>query len=671
MDAAGEPRDRRAPAASSTSPIRAQRASADRRARSSPTAFVEGDASSPIDGADRRSAREMATLEGASATRHPFIATRRAISDFRLWFADYVTREPAPASSTPRPATAPTTTGPARRTACRRTRRSTTRGALTSTGRLAGRAHRQVDRRGEPDDRRAPRASTGVLLNPPTDKVHHSYPHCWRCKNPIMFARRRSGSRAWTTTSCCASARSPRSTARRGSRRGATNRIYAMIENRPDWVLSRQRAVGHADPGRSTATSVRRAHARRRRAWITSRRSSRPRAPTRGGRARSASSCRPGTKCTACGAGATARAREGHRRRLVRVGRVVAARWQAARRRAPTIASIDLYLEGSDQHRGWFHSSLLAGIGVARPRAVQRGASPTASCSTRTASRTRSRRSRRRAREGKKVELHPARRRHQEAGRGAVPAVGRVGRVPQRHPYSRAHPRRQLGEWYRKLPQHRALPARQPRRTSIPIDPRPSAIAKLDRARSLPARAARRGGRGARASAYEEYELHVVLRAARRLRHASICRRSTSTSTKDRLYSRRASIRRRGAPRRRCCTQCLRALAALAAPILCFTAEDIWTHMPRKPAIPKTVHLALLPAGGPSTPRRRRQRKWATAPVVARAGLRRRWSRSARRRSRRSTRTSRSPVRPSWRAHLARCARAGSPTCSWYPSRAR
>src|SRR5690606_8753533 len=27
---------------------------------------------------------------------------------------------------------------------------------------------------------------------------------------------------------------------------------------------------------------------------------------------------------------------------------------------------VDLYLEGSDQHRGWFHSSLLIGIAVSR-----------------------------------------------------------------------------------------------------------------------------------------------------------------------------------------------------------------------------------------------------------------------------------------------------------------
>ena len=36
----------------------------------------------------------------------------------------------------------------------------------------------------------------------------------------------------------------------------------------------------------------------------------------------------------------------------------------------------DLYLEGSDQHRGWFQSSLLRKLRNPRPRALRRGADP-------------------------------------------------------------------------------------------------------------------------------------------------------------------------------------------------------------------------------------------------------------------------------------------------------
>src|SRR5678815_4933365 len=38
--------------------------------------------------------------------------------------------------------------------------------------------------------------------------------------------------------------------------------------------------------------------------------------------------------------------------------------WLAMQNRDADHHDITLYLEGSDQHRGWFHSSLLAGIGV-------------------------------------------------------------------------------------------------------------------------------------------------------------------------------------------------------------------------------------------------------------------------------------------------------------------
>ena len=43
--------------------------------------------------------------------------------------------------------------------------------------------------------------------------------------------------------------------------------------------------------------------------------------------------------------------------------------WRPARRHRPA-GIADLYLEGTDQHRGWFHSSLLEACGTTRPRAL-------------------------------------------------------------------------------------------------------------------------------------------------------------------------------------------------------------------------------------------------------------------------------------------------------------
>ncbi len=75
------------------------------------------------------------------------------------------------------------------------------------------------------------------------DRVTHSYPHCWRCKNPIIFR----STPQWFI-----------SMEKNGLRTKALDeinrvrwipewgreRIYNMIENRPDWCISRQRAWG-------------------------------------------------------------------------------------------------------------------------------------------------------------------------------------------------------------------------------------------------------------------------------------------------------------------------------------------------------------------------------------------------------------------------------------------
>jgi len=42
-----------------------------------------------------------------------------------------------------------------------------------------------------------------------------------------------------------------------------------------------------------------------------------------------------------------------------------------------------------------------------------------------------------------------------------------------------------------------------------------------------------------------------------------------------------------------------RDLAALMAPILCFTAEDIWSHLPKEDGAPSSIHLAPLPPVAP------------------------------------------------------------------------
>jgi isoleucyl-tRNA synthetase len=94
--------------------------------------------------------------------------------------------------------------------------------------------------------------------------------------------------------------------------------------------------------------------------------------------------------------------------------------------------------------------------------------------------------------------------------------------------------------------------------------------------------------------AYDEYELHVVHRLLVDFVTVDLSA-LYSDVTKDRLYSDAATSRSRRAAQV-VLYECLRAIATLSAPILSFTAEDIWAHMPKRAGDPDSVHLAQFPA---------------------------------------------------------------------------
>ena len=96
-------------------------------------------------------------------------------------------------------------------------------------------------------------------------RLKHQYPHSWRSKKPVIYRNtpqwfiamdkdssicrhcRRIAAEATsrrTISAPCASARSTPSPKRAGCRQQGQNRITGMIESKPDWVISRQRAWG-------------------------------------------------------------------------------------------------------------------------------------------------------------------------------------------------------------------------------------------------------------------------------------------------------------------------------------------------------------------------------------------------------------------------------------------
>ena len=190
----------------------------------------------------------------------------------------------------------------------------------------------------------------------------HSYPHCWRCHNPVIFL----ATSQWFVTM---------DALREGARKAVAavtwhpawgrERMGLMLENRPDWCISRQRAWGVPIPalvcqdcGESALT-----HAQTERAaaifeqdgadaWYDR--------PT-------ADFVPEAMACAKCGGANFERERD-----ILDVWFDSGSSHLAVLEKRPELGSpADLYLEGSDQHRGWFQSSLLVSLGT-RGRAPYR-----------------------------------------------------------------------------------------------------------------------------------------------------------------------------------------------------------------------------------------------------------------------------------------------------------
>lgn len=190
----------------------------------------------------------------------------------------------------------------------------------------------------------------GRLLH--TEEIEHSYPHCWRCKKPVIFR----ATEQWFISMDNQGLRNKglaEIDATQWIPAWGRDRIYNMLAVRPDWCISRQRNWGIPitifycdkcrEPHWSEASFARVIDSVKQHGadiWFE----------------KDAAHFLPeDAKCAHCGNTTFSREQD-----ILDVWFDSGVSWAAVCKKRPELKfPADLYLEGSDQHRGWFHSSLL------------------------------------------------------------------------------------------------------------------------------------------------------------------------------------------------------------------------------------------------------------------------------------------------------------------------
>jgi isoleucyl-tRNA synthetase len=401
-------------------------------------------------------------------------------------------------------------------------------------------------------------------------KLSHSYPHCWRCHNPVIFRateqwfieldhndmRQRALAEIakvkWTPT-------------------WGEQRIHDMVAERPDWCISRQRFWGvpliifYCD---ACGKQLKDFNALRHvlpfferegaDAWFTH--SSEELLP-------------PGTKCE-CGASKWRKETD-----TIEVWFDSGSSHLAVLEKRPGKPRADVYLEGPDQYRGWFHSSLLVGMGVDDARPYNQ------------------------------VVTHgwtlddKGRPMSKSLGNGIYPSdvcdkwgadLLRVWVSSQDYTTDMRMSdavMTQLAEAYRKI----RNTFRFALSNLFDFDPALHSVADADLS-EIDAWMLRRTGALVRQCRewYDNFEFHRVYHALH-----DFCTVDLSAFyfdvLKDRLYTFAPNSR----GRRSAQTAVYRigsSLLRLIAPTLVFTAEEVWKHLPRGVTDPVSVHMALFPA---------------------------------------------------------------------------
>ena len=411
----------------------------------------------------------------------------------------------------------------------------------------------------------------GHLLKEGT--ISHQYPHCWRCKKPVFFR---------ATEQWFASVDGFRQAALdaigevRWIPAWGRERIHNMVANRGDWCISRQRTWGVPIPifycddcgkpviNEETITHLQglfREHGSD--VWFAR---------------EAAGLIPPGLKCPDCGSGSFTRETD-----IMDVWFDSGSSHMGVLRATEVWPDLtwpaDLYLEGSDQHRGWFNSSLSTAVAVT-------GKAPYRAVLT----------------HGFLVD-EQGRKMSKSLGNVVDPlkVIKQMGADILRLWVSSADYRgdlavsnnilKQTTEAYRKIRNTcRFLLGNifdfEPARDRVAYGD----MTEIDRFAML------RLNRMVEKvlAAYRDYEYHTVYHAVH-----NFCTVDMSAlyldMIKDRLY-----ISAPDAPARRSAQtvlyDVLQALVRLLTPVLAFTSEEIWRYIPKAPGAPESVQLLDMPA---------------------------------------------------------------------------